>query len=119
MTAGKTSESPSHESPSHESRPSESRREFLKSSSAAAVGASLAANLLIPKLAHGDGEGSATLKVGLIGCGGRGSGAAVNAINADANCRLVALADVFEDQLQEHREKLAQGGEKLRVADDM
>ncbi len=119
MTVRKPPGSPSHKLQTPESRPSESRREFLKSTSAAAVGATLAANLLIPKFAHGDGDGSATLKVGLIGCGGRGSGAAVNAINADGNCRLVALADAFEDRLQEHRQQLAKRGEKLTVTDDM
>ena len=40
------------------------------------------------------------LKVGLIGCGGRGTGAAVNAMNADKNVKLVAMADAFEDRLQ-------------------
>ncbi len=71
-----------------------SRREFLKSSSAA-VGVGLAANVLVPKFAHGDTDGSATIQVGLIGCGGHGAGAAQNAIRADENCQLVAMADAF------------------------
>jgi predicted dehydrogenase len=41
-----------------------------------------------------------TLKIGLIGCGGRGLGAATDALEADANCKLVAMADLFEDSLQ-------------------
>ena len=41
-----------------------------------------------------DGE----IKVSLIGCGGRGTGAAIQAIAADPDVRLVAIADVFEDQ---------------------
>ncbi len=41
------------------------------------------------------------LKVGLVGCGGRGSGALVQALTADANTRLVALGDAFEDRLEQ------------------
>ena len=40
------------------------------------------------------------LRVGLVGCGGRGTGAAANALRADPETRLVALGDVFGDQLQ-------------------
>ena len=97
----------------------ESRRAFLKTSSAAAMSAGLAGGLLVPKLVHAQGENAETLKVGLIGCGGRGSGAAVNAINADKNCQLVALADAFDDRLQGHRASLAKGGDRFVVADDM
>ncbi len=78
-----------------------SRREFIRSSSAVALGAGLASNLVVPKFAHGDGDNTATLQIGLVGCGGRGCGAAQNAINADENCQLFALADAFEDRLQE------------------
>ena len=99
--------------------PARSRRAFLRTSSTVAVGAGIATNLVVPKFAHGDGDNTGTIKVGLIGCGGRGSGAANNAIQADANCQLFALADVFEDRLQERRNLLAKGGERLAVADDM
>jgi predicted dehydrogenase len=44
--------------------------------------------------------GAELLRVGLIGCGGRGTGAAVNALRADPNTKLVALGDVFADQLE-------------------
>ncbi len=40
------------------------------------------------------------LKIGLIGCGGRGTGAAVQALNADPNLVLVSMGDVFEDRLK-------------------
>ncbi len=106
----------SHKPPGDSS--SSSRRQFLKSSSAA-VGAGLATGLVVPQFVHGDGDGCDTLKVGLIGCGDRGSGAALNAMRADENCRLVALADVFEDRLQDHRRLLAKDGERLIVEDDM
>jgi predicted dehydrogenase len=44
--------------------------------------------------------GSDVLRVGLIGCGKRGTGAAVEALGADPNAKLVALADAFEDRLE-------------------
>jgi predicted dehydrogenase len=70
-----------------------SRRSFLESS--AAVGS---AALAIPRGVHA--AGSDTLKVGLVGCGDRGSGAAANAMNADKGVRLVAMADAFGDRLE-------------------
>ncbi len=74
-----------------------SRREFLKSSSAIAAGA-LAGGLAIGRSAHAAGD--EVLKVGLVGCGGRGTGAAVNALNADKNNKLTAMADAFDDRLK-------------------
>src|SRR5699024_9186271 len=47
-----------------------------------------------------DGE---PLRAGLVGCGGRGTGAAVNFVDAGPNLDIVALGDVFEDQLQKCR----------------
>ena len=68
--------------------PTSSRREFLAASAATVAAA--------PGLfAAGDD----LLKVGLIGCGGRGTGAAAEALQADKNVRLVAMADAFEDRL--------------------
>ncbi|HEY9173899.1 MAG TPA: twin-arginine translocation signal domain-containing protein, partial [Verrucomicrobiae bacterium] len=67
-----------------------SRREFLKTS--AVAGAWLAAPALLPRQAFG-AENSGTLRVGLIGCGGRGTGAAGQALHADQNAVLVAVAD--------------------------
>ncbi len=43
--------------------------------------------------------GTDTLKVGLVGCGGRGTGAAANALHGDPNAQIVALADLFPDRL--------------------
>ena len=45
-------------------------------------------------------DSSETLRIGLIGCGGRGTGAAAQALAADYNSRLVAVADVFEKQIE-------------------
>jgi predicted dehydrogenase len=69
------------------------RRDFLKAS-AAAVAGTLAA---IPQV---HAAGSDVLRVGLVGCGGRGTGAASQALKADKNVKLVALGDAFEDRLQ-------------------
>jgi predicted dehydrogenase len=45
--------------------------------------------------------GSSTIKVGVVGCGGRGTGAAEQALTADSNAKLVAMADAFPDRLEE------------------
>jgi len=67
-----------------------SRRQFLKKSSATA--ASLTAlSAGIQTKAYAAGTGS--MKIGLIGCGGRGTGAAVQALNACKRAKLVAMAD--------------------------
>ena len=78
--------------------PATSRRQFLKTSSAAAIGGAFAAQLAFPQ--RSSAANSETLRIGLVGCGGRGTGAADQALNADSNVVLTAMADVFEDQLQ-------------------
>ncbi len=77
--------------------PDPSRRNFLKTS-AVAVSTAMAGSLAISQSAHA--AGSDILKVGLVGCGGRGSGAAANALNADKNAKLVAMADAFGDRME-------------------
>src|SRR5439155_23291915 len=64
----------------------------LLTTSAALATATVAAN------AHAGGGDE--LKVGLIGCGGRGTGAASQALRADRNVKLWAMADAFDDRLQ-------------------
>lgn len=79
-----------------QSTDSTSRRQFIETSSATVVGSLLSAGIC--PAVHA--AGSDLLKVGLIGCGGRGSGAATQAMKADPNVRLWAMADSFEDRLQ-------------------
>jgi predicted dehydrogenase len=79
------------------------RREFLKRSSAAA-GVAVAGAIPLARSVHA--AGSDVIKIGLIGCGGRGSGAAANAMNAGPDVRLVAMGDIFEDRLTGARERL-------------
>jgi predicted dehydrogenase len=93
-----------------------SRREFL-GLSAVALSAGLIAGPSIARGAHA--SGSDVLKVGLIGCGGRGSGAAVNALNGDPHAKLVAMADVFRDRLLSARAQLKQAKpQQVDVCDD-
>src|SRR6516164_8714227 len=68
------------------------RRTFLKTTAA------VAATSLIAQNAHA--QGGDELKVGLIGCGGRGTGAAAQALRTDLNVKLWAMADAFDDKLQ-------------------
>lgn len=92
------------------------RREFLKTS--ALVGGMLAAPAILPSSALG-AEKTDTIRVGLIGCGGRGSGAASQAMNADANVALVAMGDAFEDQLQKSLQSLQkEHPDKVKVTRD-
>jgi predicted dehydrogenase len=102
------------------------RREFLKTSTVTAAGAALAANLTLLNNAHA--AGSDIIKVGLIGCGGRGTGAADNVLHSAPGVHIYALADVFDDRLQGARSRLreiAQSdgkvkelGNKVDVSDD-
>jgi len=94
-----------------------SRRNFTKS---AALGgfAILSAR---GALAQANGD---TLKVGLIGCGGRGGGAAMNCIRANENVVIVALADVFPDKLNDTRKRLEETNsprlrKRIDITDEM
>lgn len=78
-----------------------SRRSFIKTS--AAVSAAMAApsgNIFA--------AGSERIRVGLVGCGSRGTGAAMNCLDADKAVEVAALADVFDDKLQGSLKKLKQ-----------
>ncbi len=76
-----------------------SRREFLHRTGLAATGATLVGALSISRTAHA--AGADPIRIALVGCGGRGLGAAANALlNAGhANVKLVALADAFQDRV--------------------
>jgi predicted dehydrogenase len=74
------------------------RRHFLRNSSTVAVGG-LVASATLSRAADSSTPAPSVIKVGLIGCGGRGTGAALQALKADPGVRLTALADVFADRL--------------------
>ena len=77
-----------------------SRRHFIKTSATLAAAGTLA----MPTAVHA--AGSDVLRVGLIGCGGRGSGAAAQALQADKNVKLTVMADAFEDRLKSSLDEL-------------
>jgi len=98
------------------SNPVSSRREFLKTT--AVVGTALAAPAILPGNLFAKAN-SDTLRVGLIGCGGRGSGAADQALKADNNVILVAMGDAFEEQLQKSLQSLQKSQpDKVKVTPD-
>jgi predicted dehydrogenase len=80
-----------------------SRRDFLKTS-AALAGATLA----VPFVHAAGGD---ALKVGLVGCGGRGTGAAMQALRADKGACLVALGDAFADKIEDCLKELSKHGD--------
>jgi myo-inositol 2-dehydrogenase/D-chiro-inositol 1-dehydrogenase len=80
------------------------RRKFIKSTGAAVIGSATAINLGFATPIFG--KSTNTLKVGLIGCGGRGTGAASQALNADPDVELTAMADVFQDRLDQSYDNL-------------
>ena len=82
-----------------------SRRQFIKTAGIATIGATLPGTSVLGSKAMWSSN-SNTLKVGLIGCGGRGTAAAGEALNADPNVIITAMADAFDDRLQESYNKL-------------
>ena len=104
----------SRSSQAAENRSSFSRRDFVKAATTA---------MIVPAIAHAQSQppqlpqpqpqtnippvaGSDVIKIGLIGCGGRGTGAALQALNADKGTVLTAMGDVFTDHLQSSIEGL-------------
>jgi predicted dehydrogenase len=91
-----------------------SRRAFLESTSAAAVGAVLVGTF--PAVVKGADD--RVLKIGLVGCGGRGTGAANQALAADPGTELTAVADVFPEQIEKSLEQLrANHGGRVKVGE--
>jgi predicted dehydrogenase len=89
-----------------------SRRDFLTTSAGLAGAAVLTG--LAPAV---HAAGSDTLRIGLIGCGGRGTGAAAQALRADPNVKLVAMGDMFGDRLQSSLANLKKDGELAQRID--
>ena len=76
------------------------RRSFVKSS--AVLGAAAA----LPRFSFAQVKGNDRIKVGLVGCGYRGTGAACNMISADQNIQFVALGDLFDDKPQKRAKEI-------------
>jgi len=87
-----------------------SRRDFVK------AGSSTAALLASTPLVYAGGQ-EQTISVGLIGCGGRGTGAAENCLESSQNVKLVAMGDMFKDRLDGSRKNLSKR-DGYKVSDD-
>jgi myo-inositol 2-dehydrogenase / D-chiro-inositol 1-dehydrogenase len=91
--------------------PELTRRSFLKTTSTLAAAASLAPGVFA---AHDD-----TLKLALIGCGGRGSGACGQALSTTGPLKLVAMADAFKDRLDgSYNELKTHHGDRVDVPEE-
>ena len=93
-----------------------SRRQFLKTTGGVAAASALTG--LYPAAVHA--AGNDLIQVALVGCGGRGSGAAVNALATKSGpIKLVAMADVFPDRLKSSYDNLfQQAGKQVDVPED-
>jgi len=106
------------------------RRSFISLSSMAALGTIGAAGLFsscsgepkkkeieLPAFLTQAPDGK-TIKAGLIGCGGRGTGAAVNFLDAGPNLQITALGDVFKDKLDQCRDQLRKSNHAVEIPDE-
>jgi myo-inositol 2-dehydrogenase / D-chiro-inositol 1-dehydrogenase len=92
------------------------RRRFLKTAALAGSAASVGA-IDLSRGAYA--AGSDVIRVGMIGCGGRNAGAAVQALNADPGARLVAMHDIFSDRIRDKRAAIkTEKGDQVDVPDD-
>ncbi|MBI5775015.1 MAG: Gfo/Idh/MocA family oxidoreductase, partial [Verrucomicrobia bacterium] len=90
-----------NQSPQSPAAENVSRRGFLKTTSAAAVGGGLLGGLTIERAAHA--AGTDEIRIGLVGCGGRGTGAADHNLNTHGlgKVKIVAMGDVHQDRLEQ------------------
>jgi myo-inositol 2-dehydrogenase/D-chiro-inositol 1-dehydrogenase len=105
------------------------RRSFISKTTLAAIGAVGVSNIItscsggpkkeeikLPEFLTKAPDGQ-VLKAGLIGCGGRGTGAAINYLDAGPNLQITALGDVFRDRLDQCREQLKKE-RNVEIADE-
>src|SRR5688500_15222812 len=80
--------------------------------------AGVAASQMVPLSAFAHSQGSETIRIGLIGAGGRGTGAANDAVKGSQGVEIVAIGDLFPDRLSRAREQLTRAiGANLKVTD--
>ena len=83
---------------------SPSRREFISKTGKIVAGSALA-GVALPSVYAGEDN---TIRIALVGCGGRGSGAVKNALSSDTGpTKLVAMADVYEDKMKQSFDALS------------
>ncbi|RBP39143.1 hypothetical protein DES53_110167 [Roseimicrobium gellanilyticum] len=96
--------------------PVSSRRDFLKTTTRTAAGVSVLSGITIPYVHASVND---EVKVALIGCGGRGSGAASNALSVGPPTRLVAMADVQKNRLDSSFDALSsKHPDRMSVSED-
>src|SRR4030095_2839526 len=83
------------------------RRDFIKSATTVTVGSVVASQVSLP---GAWAAGSDEIRIGLIGAGGRGTGAVLNALRAAKGVRLVSMAELFPDRLETSRKQLSAKG---------
>jgi len=88
------------------------RREFLKTAASASLAAAIPANLGL------HAAGADTIKIGILGCGGRGTSAALDAVRAAAGVEVVALYDAFQDRVDSSLKRLREtAADNVKVTD--
>jgi myo-inositol 2-dehydrogenase / D-chiro-inositol 1-dehydrogenase len=88
-------------------QPSVTRRDFIRSATTVAVGSAVVSQVSLP---GAWAAGSDEIRIGVIGTGGRGTGAVQNALQSSKGVRLVAMAELFPDRLEASRKQLAGKG---------
>lgn len=97
----------------NQSTSSLSRRDFVKRAAQGIAGVSVGL-LASTNFAYAASPGK--IRVGVIGCGGRGTGAANDALRADPSVEIYAMADLFADRLEHSRKTLAnEAGDRVNV----
>jgi predicted dehydrogenase len=86
------------------------RREFVKTTAAMSLAATL------PRIPGAYAQGSDAIRVGVVGCGGRGTGAAIDCLNAAPGVEIVALFDLFQDRIDSSLQKIREAHpDKVKV----
>jgi predicted dehydrogenase len=86
------------------------RRDFLKTTAGATLAAAIPGSLGL------HAQGSDMIRIGVIGCGGRGTGAAIDALNAAPGVEIVALFDPFQDRIESSLKRLREAHpDKIKV----
>ncbi len=92
------------------------RRSFIKTSAVAASAIGVV-DSAVRRTAHA--AGSDLIKIGMVGCGGRCTGAAVQVLQADSGTKLVAMADLFADRIERKRKAIREMmPDRIDVDDD-
>jgi predicted dehydrogenase len=100
-----------NQDPQNTPQPFSSRRDFIRKTTTAVAAGAVASKLAFPSVSFG-AEDNKKLKIGLVGCGGRGTGAAVQAMTADDNVELTAIADLYEETIMKQQRLIARQNPK-------